>query len=304
MRWQSVLLVFLNIILIFALIIYWLNPGGDMSFDFNQGYNSNFSASNNTVQMQFYENMRFPAPEISYSIDDLCSLKRKNSMTEAFAILENYTILSFYPVSKNPEITVSCQNRQMVEDGLFIAGEGGPTNITDANQYKIIWSGEILLIKDTECERPNVAVHELLHVLGFEHSDNENNILYPVSKCRQVIGTDIPDLINKLYSIPGLPDLKFVNASAEINGRSLSVNFSVRNEGLSESSDAKIKIFTEDKVVEDIDLKPLSVGQGVKIELSNIWLSKTKIEELGIVIESDFDELSHDNNQVLLVKTN
>lgn len=302
MRGKGIGLLIANILVIGLLIVYLVNPGGDLEFNLGYEKANNFSLGNNSVQMQFYENMRFPDSRISYKIDDECSLKKRNSMERAFRIMENETILMFYESNRNPEIYVSCQDRQVSDNGLFIAGEGGPTNITDTNQFRVIFNGEILLIRDSDCATPNVEIHELLHVLGFDHSDNDNNIMYPISKCKQTIGTEIVELIDEIYGVPKLPDLKIENASAEINGRSLSVSFSVRNEGIAKSENAIVKIFSDDKTLKEIELDSLEIGHGVKIELANIWLTKIKIEELGIVIDSDFDELSIENNKVLLSK--
>lgn len=283
-------------------MLYFFNSSGNAEFNFGGEKTNNFTIGNNSAKIQFYDNMRFPDYRISYKIDDECSLKKKNSMNRAFDIVENETMLVFYEVKENPEIFVSCQERQIVEDGLYIAGEGGPTNITDTNQFRVIFNGEILLIKDSDCPSPNVEIHELLHVLGFDHSENENNIMYPISKCKQTIDDEIIDLINSIYSIPKLPDLVIEEAKAEIEGRSLSVSLSIRNEGLIESQNATIKIISEDKTLKEFELSSLGIGHGVKIEMQNLWLTKTKIEGLNIVIDSNFDELSIENNKVLLSK--
>lgn len=302
MKVKDVAMIVFNLILISGIILYFFAPGEGSVFSLSQESNDNFSIGNNTVLMQFYENMRFPTKTISYRIDEDCSLPKRYNMIKAFEIMQNQTVLEFYEVNKDEEIFITCEEIVRMEDGLFIAGEGGPTNITETTRYKVILRGEILLIKDSDCERPNVEIHELLHVLGFDHSENKNNILYPITRCKQTIGEEIPALIEELYSDKPLPDLRFEKAEAAIDGHELNLNISVRNDGLHESENAAIVIYADEKALKEIPLKPLEIGHGLKIELSNLWLTKTKIEELKVIIEANFDELDYINNEVLLSK--
>jgi len=280
------------------------NPGGDFEFKSIKNTNTNFNSENSTSLMQFYPDMRFPSNKISYKISPKCSLMKKNSMVHAFEIVENLTNLSFYPTNIDEEISVYCSEKIKFENKMFIAGEGGPTNITDGGKYRVILHGSILLIKDSGCSRPVVQIHELFHVLGFNHSQNKNNIMYPVSKCSQSIGEDLISKIDKLYISPTYPDLLFEEANANIKGRSLNLNLSIRNDGLKESNLAKIQIYNKEKLVKEIELNPLKIGFGVKIELRNIWLTNVKTEEIKVIISTDYNELSIDNNEIILLKNN
>jgi hypothetical protein len=298
MRWEEVLLVIFSLFFIVILAVYWFVPMGRVEFGVNT--NSNFSLSNNSVKMQFYDNMRFPHENLSYSIEEGCTLKKRSDMVSAFEIIRDKTILDFYPVDGGEDIFISCQNKNKVEDGMFIAGEGGPDKVVRGENFQVILHGEILLIKDSVCPRPNVAVHELLHVLGFDHSDNENNIMYPVSKCKQTIGEEIINKINKLYSIEPLSDLRFEEVSAVLDGRTLDVNASIRNDGLKNSGPAYLVIYANNDEIKRVDIENMSLGYGVKIELRNLLVVKFSIDQLKLVIETDELELSKENNEVLL----
>ncbi|MDA3836843.1 MAG: matrixin family metalloprotease [Nanoarchaeota archaeon] len=300
MKWGNTILIFLNILMLLVMSLYFFMPQGDISF-LQQEKSPEFNLGNNSVEMQFYENMRFPEKTISYAINDDCNLRKRQDMTIAFETLANLTVLDFYQVPGNEQITVACQEKSVVEEGMFIAGEGGPTDITDGTRFKVILNGNILLIKDSDCERPNVAIHELLHVLGFNHSENENNILYPVSRCKQTIGDEILKRIADLYSTPTLPDLSLNNVSTSSEGRKLNVNLSIRNEGLKKSSESQIQIYADDKMIKEIKVDEIEIGNGIRIELQNLWLSKITIKQLRIVINSTDSELSDTNNQVLFI---
>ncbi len=52
--------------------------------------------------------------------------KKRDNMKRAFQIISDKTVLSFYPVESNEEISVTCDSRTKIKGGLFIAGEGGP----------------------------------------------------------------------------------------------------------------------------------------------------------------------------------
>ncbi|MFH1503215.1 MAG: CARDB domain-containing protein [Candidatus Diapherotrites archaeon] len=293
-------LAFFAIILLFLLAIYWFVPFNTTKF--NSGpinYNFSLNASNNT-ELQFYPNLRFSSPEISYRIYE-CPLQRQYDMETAFNIIQEKTILSFYSVEYGEEIFVTCQDENVMgrEKQFFIAGEGGPTNITVSGDFNIIYAGEVLLIKDSGCERPNIAIHELLHALGFDHSQNPNNIMYEFSRCDQTISEDMIDFINKIYSVPTEPDLTFQEVNAFMNGKYLNANFSIRNNGLIYSGESKVIIVADGKKIKEIEISPLDAGEGMKISLS-VWIAQINVKEIEFIIENDFFELDKTNNNVSL----
>ncbi len=286
----------ITIIILLLLSIYWFIPYNTV--EFNASSNSNFSLNNNENNtLQFYSNMRFSETNLSYKIEE-CPLKRKNDMEGAFEILEEKTILNFYPVEYRQEITITCDDINKFEGNLFIAGEGGPTNITVAGDFNVIESGKILLIKDSDCERPNVALHELLHVLGFNHSENPKNIMYEISRCSQTMGDDIINFINEIYSIPSQPDLLFENASASMHGKYLDINFSIRNNGIKDAEESIIKIIADGKEVKEIEIPPIEIGYGRRIYMSNIWIKQINVQDIEFIIENNFEEIDKINNKV------
>lgn len=298
MGWKNVLLFIFSLISIVLLIIYWFFPYVPIDLKFNS--NANFSVEAQEGEMQFYKNMRFPYKRISYQIADKCTLQKKGEMTRAFEIIEEKTLLEFYPL-EGGVINVYCEDKTRIgEGGLFIAGEGGPSNVSLGKQFSVIQGGEILLIRNSNCQKPNVAIHELLHVLGFDHSDNPNNIMYPIGNCKQTIGDDLINKINELYSIPSLSDLVFENVSASMKGRTIDLAISVENQGLIDSESFDIVIYGDDKEIKRFESKGLQVGYREKITLTNQIISQWKINELRFVIENNFEELNKKNNEIIL----
>jgi hypothetical protein len=289
----------ISIFFLSVLIFFYFVPIKTINFGTNYG-NGNFSSSSETTGgMQFYSNMRFSEPNISYKILN-CPLQKQNDMQLAFDVMGNSTSLRFYPVDSGEEISVTCEDKEQLNGNLFIAGEGGPTNVTAIGNFAVILNGEILLIRESKCPKPNIALHELLHVLGFQHSTNPQNIMYNVTNCEQVIGDDTIQLINKLYLTPSYPDLAFKNASATMNGRFLNVEFGVMNAGLKDAGAFKVKIYADKEMVKEIEMEPLNIGFLRFMSLNNIWISSVNVKELELDIESGFNEIDKENNKIKL----
>jgi len=249
--------------------IYWLGPFTEVSFGFKErNYNFSLNSSNGEVS-QFYPKMRFPTSSISYRIED-CPLNKKEDMERSFEFISEKTILGFYSVQNNEEIYVTCDSQSKIEGRLFIAGEGGPTNITQTSNFNVIKQGAITLIKESKCPIPNVGIHELLHVLGFDHSPNPNNIMYEVSRCEQEISQDIIDTINNLYSTPTLADLSIDNASASMHGRYLDVSLTIINNGLKKSENSTVKIYADGDKVKELEIGELEIGYGSNTKYKKI----------------------------------
>lgn len=291
------------IFVVSMLTLYWFVPLTTTEFKttFNKKPNNyNFTLDNSKEeQMQFYPKMRFPESKISYRIEN-CPLKKEEDMRLAFEQVSNKTILKFYPTNFNEEIFVTCEEGSRIEEGLFIAGEGGPTNFTKTDNFNVILNGKILLFRESKCYYPNIAIHELFHVLGFNHSKNPDNIMYPISKCDQTIGQDQIDLINELYSIEGNTDLKLEEAAALMHGKYLNINMTIKNVGLKKSKETKIIIFVDEEPIKKITLEELNIGDGITINLKNMWVKKINIQEIKIQIDYPEKELNKDNNHIIL----
>ena len=295
---KTILVVIFLIFMVSMLWIYWFTGFGDVQLSKSALQDSNFSINLTSDNMQFYENLRYSDSKISYHISDKCTLQKKADAERAFEILENKTILDFYPVNSNEEILITCESKEKIKEDYFVAGEGGPVNISRAGQFNVIYTGQILLIRQSECLNPNIALHEILHALGFGHSSNKNNIMYEISECSQTLGDDIPRFIDELYSIPSKPDLAFEEVVPLIHdGKYLDLNMSIKNIGLKNSGKAFVNIYLDNELFEEIELKELEVGSGMKITIQNLKFKKTNFKEMKFIIVANFEELNKANNE-------
>jgi hypothetical protein len=274
-------------------------PIGELiEFGISSPKHTNFTLNASLSQgMQFYENMRYRSPDISYRIEN-CPLARKDEMKRAFDFLGINTMLNFYEVDNKEEISVTCEDSASGEKRLFIAGEGGVTNVTVTENFNVIFNGKVLLLRESRCPNPIVGTHELLHALGFDHSANSNNIMYPTINCKQTIGDDLTNYINEVYSFPILSDLSFENTSASMKGSYFNFVMSIRNHGLKDSENSTIIIYADNKSIKEFDVEPISIGSGRVITLSNVFVMRRNIKELEFFIKYDFEELNKDNNRL------
>lgn len=300
MSWKSVL-GFMFFLLVFGLLlVYWFFPLSEKSFLIQNPGNSNFTLNVSLGEsMQFYENMRYPDSEISYRIEG-CTLQKEDEMIRAFDWIENLTVLNFYEADNQEEISITCEDTIVRgEQGAFIAGEGGVTKLIPTENFNVILNGKVLLLRETQCKDPLVSTHELLHALGFDHSDNPNNVMYPTIKCGQTIGEDLISQINYLYSFSGLPDLSFENVSASTHARYLDVSLTIKNQGLQDSENSTMIIYSDQKILKEFDIEAVSIGGGRIITIENI-LTLTRPKELEFYISYNPPELDKNNNRIVL----
>jgi len=293
---KEILLISLFLLLLFSFLYF--SPFKYKQFNIlNNQTDFNFTLNTSDQLNLFYPNMRFSSSNISYKFYN-CENPKIEDMIKSFNIIQNLSVLTFYPVDDDEEISIFCEQRKENFNKFSIAGEGGPTNITISGNFKIIKKGEIHLIKKSDCNTPNVAIHELLHVLGFNHSINKLDIMYNVTDCNQKINPSLISYLNNLYSIPSLPDLEIDNPSFIIHGRFLDLNLSIYNYGLVSSKESSLLVYENDKKIDNFSVEELCVGCGRIISLGNIGIPQNNIKNISIEIKTNEEELTKENNKI------
>ena len=251
---------------------------------------------------QFYPNMRYKNKEIKYWVEPICSDEKKLEIRGALTTLSERTVLTFKNVNKvSAELSIFCSEiaPESGDDSHFIAGEGGPSRILNTSLYTVILSGKVSLFRDDKCEKPQVAIHEILHALGFDHKKDPNSVLYPVTNCNQEIDQSIIDDLNRLYNVESLPDLAIKSAKANLSGRYMNFNVAVENQGLQDSSDATLEVYDSDGFVKSFSLGSLEVGAIKTISVQNLRVSPDVSKIYFLVMSGK--EITMENNKVDMV---
>ena len=300
MRFSNFLLFILLVILFtgFGVGMYflWLNLPAE-SLEFNP-YHKNITQEFPTQSSQFYPNMRYKNKEITYFIEPNCSQKKQNDVKNAFMRIQEKTILSFQEQNRNPEIVILCSNVEPTaeQENYFIAGEGGPVQIINATNYAIILAGKVSLYRPDSCEIPQIATHEILHALGFDHNSNTESIMYPETGCEQTIDQEIIDEIARVYSEPSLPDLTIETVEANKTGNYLSFEAVISNQGIESSANSELIVVVNNAEIKKINIGFLEIGVRKILTITNLKIPKNT-KEITFVIQTSESELSKENNQ-------
>ncbi|MBM3247440.1 hypothetical protein FJZ17_02790 [Candidatus Pacearchaeota archaeon] len=256
---------------------------------------------------QFYPNMRYNHNELSFYIDPGCQEGKRIRMLQAFLIINSETgILSFYPSSSlEADIIVDCTNSLLESDDTsFIVGEGGPSKIINSSLYPIILQGKIILYNESSCSQPVTELHELLHVLGFDHMNDPEKILYPYLGCNQTMDSRIVENIKQLYALPALPELYFLQAEASKTNSYLNFNVQVNNQGIVDAEEVTLKVYedsvSQDNEVGSFNLKIIKMGEGKSLEVTNLKLPSRATKNIILKVETNSEEYDLKNNEITI----
>lgn len=254
---------------------------------------------------QFYPNMKFNHNSISYKIDSACSQEKRDRMISAFNELSfKVSVIDFYEVLTIPDVEVLCSEYTKQTPGdYFIAGEGGAKEIIQTGRYNIITEGIVLLHGNPhefyECGWPNIELHELIHVFGFDHSADKNSLMYPyLNSCDQKLEVSIINTLKDLYSEENLPDLYFKELNVAKKGIYLDFNLTVKNSGAIEAKDVSFDVLDDGQLVKTFDLGDLIFGGGMRVEIQNLKLIHKNPDEISFVIDGNnlIKEIDEKNN--------
>ncbi len=302
------------LVLMLAFLLYLLYQYAPLDYQVSNAQipDVSFGTGNLSYNVkQFYPNMKFNHNRISYNIEEACEENKKTRMTEAFRLLhEQVPEIEFYPSSlENPDIRIMCTKKVEGTTGrnFFVAGEGGAEQIIQTKRYNVITRGIVLLYGNPhgslECSWPNVELHELMHVLGFEHSKDENSLMYPyLESCEQKLDEAIVNDLKELYTQENLPDLYFESVEAIKHGRYLDFNATIKNAGVIEARNIDLAVFDDNKKGGSFPLDNIDFGAGITFSVSNAQLNNRYSKVVKIVLDPDnlVNELDEKNNIAIL----
>ncbi len=262
---------------------------------------------NYTSSSQFYPNMRFKDDRIPYSIESSCSEAKRASAREAFEHLAEETVLSFYETDyTEAEIRVICSKLPPDSERKhhFIAGEGGPTEILNGSYYAVIIEGTFSLYRDETCDTAHIALHETLHVLGFDHNNNPRSILYPTLDCDQRLDDYLISEINRLYREPSYPDLIIHSLEGNTSGRYLSFEIQISNNGLRDAGNVSLRVYADEKLIKEFALDAVPIASRKILTVTNLNVGRrTETIDFRVDESNTIQELKEENNNQPLTIT-
>ncbi len=255
---------------------------------------------------QFLPNMRFASTKLSYGVYDDCNSEKKGKIELALAIISNETeILSFYEKNYNDaQIKISCSiEKRGKGNNTFIAGEGGPSKMLNLSVYPLIIEGEVFLYETEQrkkCDYPNVEIHELMHVFGFDHMNDPDSILYPYSSCSQRLTEEIISEIKRIYSVPAKAELEFKEAEISKGGSYLNFKAEISNKGLIPPENIFIVGMdpNTNTKIKEFEMGRIEPGVSKVLTIENLKLPSRNIERVDLEIKSSTEEYFLENNKV------
>jgi len=276
--------------------LYQNLPGQNFPFQITQNFEPKQLENISNTIIQFYPNMRFNHNNLTYAFEN-CEEEKQDRMKQAFSQITEKTIIITFreTIQENADILIGCSEDYLEkEEHVFIAGEGGPSEVINSTLYPTIIKGKIL-IYDSTCESPLVELHELLHVFGFDHINNSNYIMYPYVDCNMKLNKDYTDYLMKLYSITPLPELYFDYLNASKEGPYLNFEVSVGNQGLIDTQ-ATLIISSNQKQIKTFELEEIPLGAKKTLTVQNLKLPSRSTTQVTFKIQSNTNELDNDNN--------
>ena len=304
MIWKLIVVVLTVLIVFFGVWVVYQNIPGEPIELKVEGIDDEVAVVSYGSVPVFLDNLRFNHNDISYFINESCSVVRRDAMVEAFGLFEEaMQKISFYEVVGDADIDVVCSDEFIeLEENLFAAGEGGPSRIINTSRFKIIEKGKISLYDDPRCDYPVVELHELGHVFGFDHSEDPLNIMYNTSGCEQRISDDMVELIYGLYSVEALADVRISELVAVKRGKYLDFNMTILNDGMLDAGEVDLSIVVDGDVVEVMYIGEIEIGFGRTLCVENLNLGSRGYDAVEFHVDRDdvVEELDEENNVVLV----
>ncbi len=257
------------------------------------------SFTGNIIEDDFIKNetYRFNSTDISYSISKNCSRSQTVNAVKAFDIINNVTILNFYKKEFNEDIYVECLDPNKTIEQNNILAEGGPDKYMEINDIKVIQHGIVKLYDDEDCNKPITVMHEIFHVLSYEHSSDVDDIMYPISYCDQRINDYLIEDIHKTYNGSLYPDLTYQFIFLSPHNNFIDIDVEIINDGYVTAEN--IIFYIDSKSLNRVvDIGIIKSKEGKKIKLRNLAHNE---KDLNLILtidkENKINEINEVNNQ-------
>ena len=203
-------MIILVLILLIVLFIFWMKfPQESNNYEKEQKNillpnESVYENNSNDNTINFFK-LHWEHMPITYSFTKenvrnsnvKCQDYQIERIRKAFQIIENDTgrAVSFKEVESKGDILVYCNAAKADSQLLMRQGDGYYEYHGDVIDY-----GELNFYIHKNCGIwPDVEIHEILHVFGFNHTDSKKSIMYPTASVCD-LGKIDQDIINDLIN--------------------------------------------------------------------------------------------------------